>query len=108
MRGDTQAAEAERTRRHVLEYIAEHQDRHGWAPTVREIATAVGLASPASVQRHLQVLRDRGQLVLGNGPRMIRLTGGRIELREPVYGHRVITGDQRGFGSDGRLQPGRR
>lgn len=97
-----QAAEAERTRRRVLRYIAAHQDEHGWAPTVREIASAVGHASPSSIHQHLRVLHERGELVLGNGPRMIKLTG-HIAVREPTtaIGHRVV-------GGDGRLQPGAR
>lgn len=100
-----QAAEAQRTRQRVLDYIASYQDEHGWAPTIREIGDAVGLASPSSVHGHLQVLRDRGELVLGNGPRMIRLTSGHIELRPSpaqhiIEGHRVLA-------DDGRLRPGR-
>lgn len=101
-----QADEAQRTRQRVLKYIAGYQDEHGWAPTVREIASAVGLASPSSVHGHLLVLRDRGDLVLGNGPRMIRLTSGRIELRPP---ERTPMYDalRPGGRGDGRLEPGR-
>ena len=93
------------TRRRILGYIGEYQGEHGWAPTVREIASAVGLASPSTVQKHLTTLRDQGELVLGNGPRMIRLQQGTIELQRPapqtVEGHRLL-------GADGRLEPGRR
>ena len=91
-----------RQRQRILEVIADHQAQHGWAPTVREIGEAVGLASASSVQRYLVQLHERGELVLGGGPRMIRLTQGRIELRPPMsLVDRVPVGD------DGRLQPGR-
>lgn len=106
MRGDSQHQEAQRTRRRMLKYIAGYHDEHGWAPTVREIGDAVGLASPSSVHGHLRVLHDRGELVLGNGPRMIRLTNGHIELR-PTQAHYVPV-PARGLGADGRLEPGGR
>lgn len=100
---NAQAAEAQRTRQRMLDYIAGYQAEHGWAPTMREIGDAVGLSSPSSVHGHLKLLHDRGELVLGNGPRMIRLTQGTIELSRPqhiVEGHRVLA-------DDGRLRPGR-
>lgn len=93
-----------RTRRRMLEYIAAHHDEHGWAPTIREIAGAVGLSSPASVHRHLRLLHDQGELVLGNGPRMIRLTTGHIELR-PSGSH--VPPYMPPMADDGRLLPGR-
>lgn len=68
----------------ILDFIEEYQAEHGWAPTVREIGAGVGLASPSSVHTHLLNLRQRGKLELGGGPRMIRLTTGRIELRPPL------------------------
>jgi repressor LexA len=37
-------------------------DRHGYPPTMREIAAAVGLASPSSVAHQLAVLEDRGYI----------------------------------------------
>ena len=100
-----QAKQGNRQRRAILEFIAEHQAEHGWAPTVREISAELGGLSLSSVQRYLVQLHDRGKLVLGGGPRMIRLTNGHIEVRRQqpspiVEGHRVI-------GDDGRLQPGR-
>lgn len=106
----------QRTRRRMLSYIAGYQDEHGWAPTVREIGDAMGLASPSSVQRHLVTLRNQGELVLGGGPRMIRLTGGTISVRPvaDVIDHtvhhgsaRAIDGMRLAMRDDGRLQPGR-
>jgi repressor LexA len=48
--------------RQILAMIREWVDRHGYPPTMREIASAVGLASPSSVAHQLQVLEERGYL----------------------------------------------
>ena len=75
------AARGRLQRERILAYIAEHQAEHGWAPSVREIGDAVGLASPSTTQSHLQTLHRQGRLVLGGGARMIRLTSGHIDVR---------------------------
>jgi repressor LexA len=46
----------------ILEFISQHCDRAGYPPTVREIGTAVGLASPSTVHAHLAKLTDGGYL----------------------------------------------
>jgi repressor LexA len=46
----------------ILAMIREWVDRHGYPPTMREIAAAVGLASPSSVAHQLAVLEERGHL----------------------------------------------
>ncbi|MEU7823060.1 transcriptional repressor LexA [Catellatospora sp. NPDC049133] len=46
----------------ILAAITEWVQLHGYPPTVREIAAAVGLASPSSAAHHLKVLQDRGLL----------------------------------------------
>ena len=46
----------------ILEFIAAHCDRTGYPPTVREIGTAVGLASPSTVHAHLSKLTEFGYL----------------------------------------------
>ncbi len=50
----------------VLEKIRELNRRNGCFPTVREIAAAAGLSSPATVQAYLKRMRGRGAL-LKNG-----------------------------------------
>ena len=65
----------------VLEYLRDYMDEHGWAPTFGEIAAGVGLASKSTVDGHLRQLEREGKVELGGGPRMIRLTAGRIDLR---------------------------
>jgi repressor LexA len=46
----------------ILDFISQHCDRTGYPPTVREIGTAVGLASPSTVHAHLAKLTDGGYL----------------------------------------------
>lgn len=49
-------------RRQILEVVASHVDAHGYPPSVREIAAAVGLASPSTVKHHLDALEAQGYL----------------------------------------------
>lgn len=51
------------TRRAVYEYISSYSREHGYAPTVREIASGLGLCSPASVHRHMNYLAQEGLLI---------------------------------------------
>ena len=46
----------------VLGVIAEHMARHGYAPSIREIGDAAGLASSSSVAYQLTQLEKRGYL----------------------------------------------
>lgn len=47
---------------HILEVIREYFDKNGFAPTMRELGTAVGLSSPAAVKYQLDILTDKGYL----------------------------------------------
>jgi repressor LexA len=49
----------------ILDTIREAVVLQGYPPTVREIASAVGLSSPASVQSHLAVLECKGMIRRG-------------------------------------------
>jgi repressor LexA len=51
----------------VLEAIECFWQRHGYSPTFREIAQAVGLASVSSVSHHLSGLQDKGYLSRNEG-----------------------------------------
>lgn len=46
----------------ILAYVNEFILDHGYAPSVREIGTAVGLRSTASVSYHLRALQQKGLL----------------------------------------------
>ncbi len=49
-------------RRQILEVVASQVEAHGYPPSVREIAAAVGLASPSTVKHHLDALEAQGYL----------------------------------------------
>ncbi len=44
----------------IYEYICAYTKERGYPPSVREIGSAVGLASPSTVHMHLKVLQERG------------------------------------------------
>lgn len=49
-----------RKQREVLEFLKQFVASHGFAPTIRELASGVGLKSPATVEEHLQALECKG------------------------------------------------
>ena len=46
----------------IWDFLVDYVDRHGYPPTVREIGSAVGLASPSTVHAHLANLERAGLL----------------------------------------------
>ncbi len=46
----------------VLDFIVEHHQSHNYAPSFREIAQALKLASPSTVHVHVHALKRRGYL----------------------------------------------
>ncbi len=50
----------------TLLFIKEYIVSHGYPPTVREIANAINVSSPATVQAHLDCLADKGYIKKGN------------------------------------------
>ena len=56
------ARKGDERRQRIVEYIQTHLRQNGYPPSVREIGAAVGLASTASVFRHLRQLEATGQL----------------------------------------------
>jgi repressor LexA len=62
-RGETPTVEALGPRqKKILEYILSTVQGRGYPPSVREIADAVGLASPSTVHAHLEALQKKGYL----------------------------------------------
>jgi repressor LexA len=62
-------------RQKIIEYIAATLRARGYPPSVREIATAVGLASTSAVHHHLSALERAGYLERGaTQSRALRLT----------------------------------
>ncbi len=48
--------------REIRQYMEDYAQREGYAPSYREIAGAVGLASPSSVAHHMRALQVKGYL----------------------------------------------
>jgi repressor LexA len=51
----------------ALDAIKAHIDKHGWAPTVREIGEALDIRSTNGVIDHLRALERKGYLVREGG-----------------------------------------
>ena len=49
-------------RRQILEFVRRHVERHGYAPSVREIGAEVGIKSTRAVKYHLDILVRDGHL----------------------------------------------
>ena len=83
--------------RKILEFIDQTIKENGFPPTVREIAKAVGLNSPATVHTHLSTLQERGYIRRDpTKPRAIEVHwdagSGAIIDRRPVT-HVPVIGD---------------
>ena len=84
-------------RRQILNVIVRHERDRGYPPSLREIAAAVGLRSPASVKAHIDLLHEAGYLRVDPArPRAIQVcydqnTGAAVE-RRPVR-HVPLVGD---------------
>jgi repressor LexA len=46
----------------IYDYICSYTRDHGYPPSVREIGSAVGLASPSTVHMHLKSLEEKGYI----------------------------------------------
>ena len=44
----------------ILDFIKQHIQTHGTAPTLRQIADAIGVSSLATVHEHLTALENKG------------------------------------------------
>lgn len=49
-----------RRQKQILEYIKQYIDKYGYAPTLGEIAEAIGVSSLATIHEHLQALSTKG------------------------------------------------
>lgn len=74
----------------VLSFIKDHADKHGYPPTIREIAVYLKITSLPAVKRHLDALERKGYIKRGEGvSRAIEIVGKKLMLsvREvPVIG----------------------
>ena len=46
----------------IYDFIKKHIAENQYAPTIREITTAVGLKSPSTVHGHLDRMREKGYI----------------------------------------------
>ncbi|OGD63915.1 repressor LexA [Candidatus Beckwithbacteria bacterium RBG_13_42_9] len=61
-----------RRQREIVEYLAQYLQKHGYAPTLREIADALGLSSLATVHEHISRLIEKGVLTKGPAKGSVR------------------------------------
>lgn len=74
------------TREKVYNFLIKYVEKHGYAPSVREICEGVNLKSTSSVFSHLSKLEEEGKIEMrGNSPRAIKIIGyGYMKLDEKV------------------------
>lgn len=74
----------------VLDFLREYLNRHGYPPTLREIARSINISGTVAIVRHLEALEKKGWIRRQPGAfRSISLTA------QPAH-------DDEGFGSAGR------
>lgn len=72
--GNTRKDKISKRQQSIYDFICEYTRSHGYPPSVREIGTAVGLASPSTVHMHLKSLEEKGYIHRDqNKPRTIEL-----------------------------------
>lgn len=69
----------------VLNYIKSYIANHGYPPAVREIGSALGLSSPATIQSHITALENKGYIKKTNSKyRSLEIVGTNEYLNEDV------------------------
>ena len=48
------------TRERLLQYLILYRENHGYSPSIREMAAAVGVRSTCTISQHLTCLEDEG------------------------------------------------
>lgn len=56
-------------KRAILGYLTKYINDHGYSPSVREIAVAVGLRSTSTVHKYLNELQEDGYIIYADGKR---------------------------------------
>lgn len=62
MAGKVFIKQGEDRRKKILKFVRGYQHKQGYAPTIQEIADAVGLVSPNATRNHLHKLVNDGYL----------------------------------------------
>jgi len=77
----------------IIDFIKQHIQAHGSAPTLRQIADAIGVSSLATVHEHLQSLENKGVIKRGHGKsRSISIVNEKINfdpqgIEVPILGY---------------------
>lgn len=83
-----------RRQQQILDYLQQHIQKHGSAPTLREIADAMGLSSLATVHEHLTTMEEKGLIKRRSGRnRAIEI----IKRGQDILSSRAITAPILGF-----------
>ena len=69
----------------VLDFIKAFQNKHGYPPTVREVAANFGFKSPRAAHDHIKALERKGFLISARG-KPPRLGGKGSPHRHPGFG----------------------
>lgn len=78
--------------RRILEFIHDYVQRHGYPPSIREIAFRMQIKSPRGVAKHLIALERKGHLRRGAGmSRGIKLADASLGRETPIVG-RIAAG----------------
>jgi repressor LexA len=67
----------------IYDYILSYTEENGYPPSVREIASAVGLKSPSTVHFHLKDLEEAGAIVRGTGKTRAITTADQLAEKRP-------------------------
>jgi len=77
----------------ILDFINQYIQKNGWAPTLRQIARAIGVSSLATIHEHLQTLEKKGVLKRYTGlvrgievKRESKLVSPTLQIELPVLG----------------------
>ncbi len=81
----------------ILDYLVREVQQKGYAPSVREIAKALGLRSPSTIHQHLTALEQKG---------CIRRHGERMRALEVMDKNLIKTGDSVALPLVGRVSAG--
>jgi repressor LexA len=79
--------------RQLLDFIKQFQRQEGLPPSLRDMCAALGLSSPGSLLRHLQILESQGHLTrLPGKKRTWRPTNRSLMISIPLLG-RIAAGE---------------
>lgn len=69
----------------LLDAVREHVQERGVMPSYRELATALGASSPATIHKHVTLLEKKGYVIRHDGGRSMSLTP-KATMTRPALG----------------------